>query len=223
MNNLKNCFDFELDSSINMIDLGCGNGYFINNFISYIKPIVISSCIGIDPYIEWLSVADKQPNITNTLCISSKDFSNKQINYTHLLMKEMIHHIDNLTEFFCNIHKQLLYNGKIIIITRPVHTNYPFFNRINELWKIIQIPYEDIVNCIKKAGFNVNVEIKTLPINVTKKDWLTFIKNKTWSTFSMCTEKELNDGLYTLDIELDNNITFNEILIFIIATPINKN
>jgi len=224
MNCLKKLFKFHLYSlPIIIVDLGCGNGCFVNKFISYIKPMNnIETCIGVDPYIEWLNLASTQSNITKTICINANDFSNisqEKMNYSHLLMKEMIHHINNstLTSVFSGIYKQLNNNGRVIIITRPVETNYPFFERIHYFWKLTQTPYENIVLSMKEAGFDVLVEIATLPVIIEKKDWLSFIKNKTWSVFSMCSEEEMNDGISMLYTELDDSITFNETLIFIVG------
>ena len=70
---------------------------------------------------------------------------------------------------------------------------------------------------MKKAGFDVLVEIEKVPVTLKKADFLSFIKNKTWSVFSMCSEKEMNDGLSMLHTELEDNITFNETLIFIVG------
>lgn len=223
MKYLNKLFAFEeYSSSIRIVDLGCGNGSFVNKFISYINPLYIEDCIGVDPYAEWMTVTSAQSNIKKTMCIGAYDFSKipaQQMNYSHLLMKEMIHHIDssNLSDIFYGIYEQLCENGKVIIITRPVETNYPFFERIHQFWKITQPPYKNVVLAMKEAGFDVHVEIATLPVTVPKNDWLSFIKNKTWSVFSMCSEKEMNDGLYILNNELLDDVSFDETLIFIVG------
>jgi 2-polyprenyl-3-methyl-5-hydroxy-6-metoxy-1,4-benzoquinol methylase len=224
MNYLNKLFAFNLFSlPIRIVDLGCGNGCFVNKFISHIQSMNnIEECIGIDPYIEWLNVAHEQSNITKTICINANDFSkmpSNEMNYSHLLMKEMIHHVDNntLPNIFLGIYEQLNNNGRVVIITRPTETNYPFFERIHHLWKLTQTPYENVVLCMKEVGFDVIVEIATLPVTVKKEEWISFIKNKTWSVFSMCSEQELNDGLYMLQTELEDNINFNETLIFIVG------
>jgi hypothetical protein len=69
---------------------------------------------------------------------------------------------------------------------------------------------------MKEVGFDVSVEIATLPITLQKQEWLSFIKNKTWSVFSMCSEQEMNNGLSALHTELEDSIAFDETLIFIV-------
>jgi hypothetical protein len=224
INCLINHFSFQLNSPIRIVDLGCGNGYYINKFVSHIRGLYqVKESIGVDPYIEWLSVAKTQPNITQTMCVNANEFSKmSEMNYSHLLMKEMIHHIDvsRLPDLFNGIYKQLDDNGRVVLITRPVETNYPFFERIHHLWKLTQTPYEVVVSNMKQAGFDVQVKIELLSVNVEKEDWLSFIKNKTWSVFSMCTEEEMLDGLNTLNKKLEDTFTFNETLIFIVGHKI---
>ena len=224
MNCLNTAFAFQLYSlPIRIVDLGCGNGCFVNKFVSHITPMNnIEECIGVDPYMEWLNVASTQCNITKTICKNANDFSTmspQEMNYSHLSMKEMVHHVDNaiLPSVFCGIYKQINNNGRVVIITRPVETSYPFFDRIHHFWKLTQTPYENIVLSMKEAGFDVSVEIATFPVTLQKREWLSFIKNKTWSVFSMCSEQEMNDGLSMLHTELEDSITFNETLIFIVG------
>jgi ubiquinone/menaquinone biosynthesis C-methylase UbiE len=221
---LNKMFAFQLYSlPVRIVDLGCGNGCFVNKFVSKFKPLNnIEACIGVDPYIKWLNVASTQCNITKTICMNANDFSTmppQEINYSHLLIKEMIHHIDNSTlpNVFCGIYEQLNNNGRVVIITRPVETNYPFFERIHHFWKLSQTPYENVVLSMKEVGFEVTVEIATLPITLQKWEWLSFIKNKTWSVFSMCSEQEMNNGLFELNKEFEESITFDETLIFIVG------
>jgi hypothetical protein len=156
------------------------------------------------------------------MCINANDFSRispEEMNYSHLLMKEMIHHIDIsiLSNVFSGIYQQLNKDGRVVIISRPVETNYPFFERIHHFWKLTQTPYENVVLSMKESGFDVSIEITTLPVTLEKAEWLSFIKNKTWSVFSMCSEQEMIDGLSILDAELEDNISFNEKLIFIVG------
>jgi len=215
-----------------MVDLGCGNGCFANKFTAHIAPTYqIQSCICVDPYPEWLNgwgastYADNNSHITKTLCMNAFDFSQmpqQQMNYSHLLMKEMIHHLDESTllQFFNGIIDQLdeQQDGTVVIITRPNETNYPFFERIHELWKSTQIPYENVVVHMKNAGFDVSVEMATLPVTLQKQEWISFIEKKTWSVFSMCSEEEMVNGLNQLQNDLDGGtISFLETLIFIVG------
>jgi hypothetical protein len=194
INCLKKYFSFQLYSlPIRMVDLGCGNGLFVNNFISQIKSLYrIKECIWVDPYVEWLSVAKTQPNITQTMCVNANEFSKmSDMNYSHLLMKEMIHHIDisTLPDVFNGIYKQLDEQGRVVIITRPVETNYPFFDKIHHLWKLTQTPYEDVVSSMNQAGFDVQVKIESLPITVQKKIGYHLLKIKL-GVYSVCVQKK---------------------------------
>jgi len=205
---------------IRLVDLGCGNGRFIDHFVSHSVDSIFEACIGVDPYTECLVVASTQPNITQTMCMSATEFSKQvELRYSHILMKEMVHHLDvsMLHRVFEGIYAQLDDHGRVVVVTRPVETQYPFFDRIHHHWKTTQTPYEEVVSSMKEAGFAVWVETVTRPITIPKEDWLSFIENQTWSTFSMCSEQEMIDGLSLLRTELDDTVTFDETLIFIMG------
>jgi 2-polyprenyl-3-methyl-5-hydroxy-6-metoxy-1,4-benzoquinol methylase len=220
---LERLFAFQETPTIRMVDLGCGNGCFTNRFMSYIaRKNTIQSCTCVDPYIEWLDVASTHRNITKILCMNANEFfkmPQQKMNYSHLLMKEMVHHMDTLSGVFSAVYQQLDDNGRVVVITRPKETNYPFFQRIHDLWKSTQIPYEDVVVHMKESGFDVSVEMITLPITLRKQEWISFIEKKTWSVFSMCSEEEMDDGLFRLQADLGDSdtITFLETLIFIVG------
>ena len=48
---------------------------------------------------------------------------------------------------FSGIYQQLNKNGKVVIISRPVQTNYPFL----KVFIVFGIPYENVVLCMKEA------------------------------------------------------------------------
>lgn len=105
--------------------------------------------------------ASKQCNIRKTVCINANDFSK-------IPPEKMIHHIDNseLLNVFSVIYQQLNKNGKVVIISLPVQTNYPFL----KVFIVFGIPYENVILCMQESGFNVSVEIKTLPVTLQKLD-----------------------------------------------------
>ena len=47
---------------------------------------------------------------------------------------------------------------------------------------------------MEEANLHVEVHEAGLPVEVAKSAWLAFIRNKTWSEFSMCTDEEMTQG-----------------------------
>ena len=63
-----------------------------------------------------------------------------------------------------------------------------------------------MVAAMEDANLQVYVHVAELPVVVTKTAWLSFIRNKTWSEFSMCTEEEMRQGNITYYIDDRTNV-----------------
>lgn len=209
-----------------LVDCGCGNGRFTNSLVDLIESETLMSvcCVGVDAYPEMLAVSETQRNIHRTLCLDAFTFASLSpdiMRYSHIIMKEMIHHLcasnDDLSSYFKNIHGQLEATGTVVIITRPVETDYPFFERIKQIWRTTQPPYDGVAEAMETAGFIVSVQTVELPVKVSKSAWMAFIRNKTWSEFSMCSEAEMEVGLGQLEERFRDQceVQFNERIIFI--------
>lgn len=212
-----------------LVDMGIGNGRFTNSLVDMIqseaqRPVC---CVGVDPYPEMLNVAASQPHIRRTLCLDAFAFASLPpdvINYSHIIMKEMIHHLcaatHDLSPYFENIRGQLDDSGRVVVVTRPVDTDYPFFERIHQIWRTTQPPHETVVTAMEAARLTVTVYKAQLPVRVSTAAWLAFIRNKTWSEFSMCSEGEMAVGLGQLEERFrgQDEIEFNERIIFVTGT-----
>ena len=228
MGKLQNHFNFSSKKrygtpNINLfVDLGCGNGRFTNSFVDLLaRASVDVSCIGVDPSSELLNVAVQQPRITQTICMNAAKFSSLEISYSNLLMKEMVHHLpdSDMITVFRGLHRQLQTLGNVVIITRPVETEYPFFERIKQIWRTTQPPHDHVVTAMEAAGFDVHVDVGTFPVLVSKAAWLSFIRNKTWSEFSMCSNEEMDNGLQDLEATFRDfsELKFDETVIFVVG------
>ena len=51
-----------------------------------------------------------------------------------------------------------------------------------------------MVAAMEEARLHVDVHVAEFPVAVAKTAWLSFIRNKTWSEFSMCTDEEMTQG-----------------------------
>ena len=65
-----------------------------------------------------------------------------------------------------------------------------------------------MVAAMEDANLQVDVHVAEFPVVVTKTAWLSFIRNKTWSEFSMCTEEEMRQGTTITYIDNDRTNVF---------------
>ena len=143
-----------------------------------------------------------------------------------VLLKEVVHHIPAVEwgQLFGGLYRQLAVGGVVLIITRPQEVEYPLFPRAVEIWKEQQPPAEPYCEALTQAGFSVQVNINSYRVQLPKTAWLEMVANKFWSTFSMCTDQELFEGLNFLRTRhaKDDYLVFNDNLVFIVATKLER-
>lgn len=139
-----------------------------------------------------------------------------------VLLKEVIHHIPQpqWSPLFRGLHHQLAPGGVVVIITRPQEVEYPLFARAAEIWKQQQPPAQPYAEALVEAGFNVSTNLASYPVQIKMAAWLGMVRNKFWSTFSLCSEQELAEGVAALEERhaAEETLRFNDNLIFITAT-----
>ena len=211
---------------VKLADVGGGTG----NFTAALgKALSLDSERGesilcVDPFEEMLKNAYDHAPLVEPVLMGAVEFARTEQTLSCILLKEVIHHIpsNEWDTLFNGFFKQLVVGGVIIIITRPQEVEYPLFPRAAEIWKEHQEPAEPYCEALRKAGFDVRIEINSYLINLQKNIWINMVSNKFWSTFSHCTDEELNEGLEFLEAkhEGDNVLTFNDNLVFIVASKL---
>jgi len=146
--------------------------------------------------------------------------------YNYILLKELVHHIapEDMTPMFTGIRQQLLDGGIALTITRPQEVDYPLFHRAREIWKDNQPSLDLLVSSMQAAGLQVEVHEKLFPVKMAKSAWLSMVTNKFWSTFSLCSQEELDAGIVELEKQYTGieELTFQDKLLFITAKKISE-
>jgi len=229
-NEIMNNFDFKLwrGSQIKFVDLGCGNGASTARVLASLnarnetRPVNV---LCVDPHISSVnceSLHQAFPSSVKAEFLSSNaaTFSAlKGQKYTHILLKEMVHHCTDHDQLFKGIFEQLEPEGKMLVVTRPVETDYPFFPRLREIWSKSQPPIELFENSVRNAGFSHQVT-KELVYNFTvdKNDVISWIRSRCWSEFSSLTQEEMDIGCDHLNRTMSQTITFYDKTLHITAT-----
>ena len=213
--------------SIRLVDLGCGTGVASARILASLKQrneIRPISVLCVDPnsvkLINRESLRRAFPcAVVETLSMSSGTFARLNGTFSHILLKEVVHHcVDHLDEFR-GIHSQLEPGGKMVIVTRPVEIDYPFFPRLKEIWRSSQAPISLFEEAVRVAGFaHQETSEHVFQFTVTKQEIIDWIQSRCWSEFSKLTPTEMAAGLDHLEHSYSNLITFNDRLLFLTAT-----
>lgn len=206
----------EIKSSDNFVDLGCGTGLIartISEQINLINPIV---CVDIsEKMLEEISSDCKyKPVVMDVI-----KFSSKPGKYDKILVKGMIHHINNKKVFLSNLFDRLNLDGILLIVMHPPTLKHPLFNAALKRYEDLQPHYDSIIHILNNVGFKTNLNFINLPISINKIDYIDMITNNYMSFLSSFERKEIEIGINEINQKYSNctNLNFEEILVFITA------
>ena len=206
------------DNIIKIVDLGGGMGDFCVDLRNQLDKRYSFLCV--DPSSDLINEAKR--NGIDSIIADALEFSLLDNKYDILFLKEMIHHIpiQSLTTVFQNIHKQLHPSGSIMILTRPVDTDFPFFDKVRQIWKTTQPPASVFMSSLIESDYVTTLYEREYKVVMSKQHWYQFIRNRSFSEFSLCSDDDLEAGIIELEQKYHDTDTlhFSDKLIFIIAT-----
>lgn len=207
----------ELTRNDRFVDLGGGSGLIAEMVYQRVKPENPVLCA--DPCEEMLKDA-KERNGVNILKADDILFStNDEIVYNKLLIKEAIHHFKDRMRTFKNLYHQLKDGGRVLLITRPQKTDFPFFEKGHDAFKESQPPENMIIDQMKNAGFEVTRYIYPFLITMSKIRWFYMLKNRFMSHLYQISDSELENGIKELEEKFfrQETLRFNDNLLFIVG------
>jgi 2-polyprenyl-3-methyl-5-hydroxy-6-metoxy-1,4-benzoquinol methylase len=146
-----------------------------------------------------------------------------QVRFNRILIKEAIHHVSGVRDFFKSLYHCLQPNGKVIIVTRPQHILYPIPTKAKTIWTATQPSVSVYTDALNECGLDsVNVYTHEFPVQVSKTAWIKMIQTRTWSVLSEAyfSDEELNKAIQEIDQTHGETIQFTDRLIFIVGTRV---
>lgn len=92
---------------------------------------------------------------------------------------------------YAGLYQQLLPGGCALTITRPQDVDYPLFDRARQIWREHQPHHLVFTAAMEATGFSVEVQAHDYVAVMPKQRWLGMMRSRFWSTFSYCTDEEL--------------------------------
>ena len=206
-----------LQSGDSFADLGCGTGNYTHKLVKSFSG-ELSQVLGVDFSQSMLSQLKKRDQGYLTICSGLEEFVNMSSDkFDKVLLKEVIHHLDNPKLFYQKLKNCLKPNGQILIVTRPQKIEFPFFNKALEKFSKGQTSQSLILEQLNSTGLETNVEVKKIVIKIKKNRLFKMIENRFMSTFHEFSDQELNEGLKDLEKKYKNQeeISFFDKLLFI--------
>lgn len=207
--------DLQFSSDDILADIGGGTGSFTSRLISEGS---FDKAYCIEPSEPMCDEASKLPNI-KALCYDAHVFLDQTIPFTKMLLKEVIHHISDREIFWHKTYNALPIGGKVLIITRPQHIAFPFFDAAKEVFARNQPPHERIENELRQSGFTIRTTSRNHTFTLTKASWYEMLRHRFMSDLSHFSDKEIENGILEIESRYQSEtIDIIDHLIFITAT-----
>lgn len=211
------------DEEAEVVDLGGGTGNFTQALAEAAR--VRRRVLCVDAFAEMLEKARVHPRVEPMLldAVAFAQLPAEQLGgqYSHVLLKELVHHIpgDQIPALYAGLFSQLMPGGCAVTITRPQEVDYPLFRRAHEIWKEHQPHHSLFTAAMEAAGFEVEVHAHEYRAELAKATWLGMMRDKFWSTFSHCTQQELEEGIAEVDRQYagQDTVHFTDRLLFLVA------
>ncbi|MDD5717864.1 MAG: class I SAM-dependent methyltransferase [Sulfuricurvum sp.] len=207
--------DLDLTAQDILVDIGGGTGTFTSRLKNEAQ---LQKAYCVEPSSAMCAEASHYPEIT-AICADAHHFLSTPVPYTKVLFKEVIHHIDAQETLWEHLLKQLPPEGKILIITRPQETHFPFFQSAKEAFARNQPPVEAIVAQLEMSGFTVTTTVRDHTFTLLKTNWYEMLRHRFMSDLGHFSDEEIEAGIDELNqIYHDDTIDICDHLIFITAS-----
>lgn len=180
------------------VDLGCGTGIYakkIQENISFQESII---CV--DMSNEMLAQIPVS-NTYKTIHMDAVEFSLQPIQYDKMLIKEMIHHLDeHARATLCRgIYAQIKAQGRLLILLLPPTIDYPLFDAAITYYEQHQPHYNTVIHALEHAGFVVELRWIEYPLAIERSLYFKMVSQRYMSLLSMFSDEELVAGLQAME------------------------
>jgi len=182
----------QLVPSDTLADIGCGTGMYSIDILKQVK--LENPVIGVDPYREMLEQIPAEslivPIVEDALAFSRRDGA-----YNKVLVKETIHHVADIPEFFANIYRSLPPRGIMLLVHVPPNVQYPLFEAALARCLNWHADPNVLVDQLEVAGFDVERDTLDYQHALPKEHYFDMVRNRYMSVLTSFSDHELQAGL----------------------------
>ena len=207
----------DLGEDDRLVDLGAGTGMYSVDILEQVP--LRNPVIAVEPFEEMLQNIPESPRI-EPLVQDAVAFAREPREYSKVLMKEMIHHIDDRGELFSNLRDHLVGDGRMLLVHVPPRLDYPLFERALDRCKTWHADPDELVEILGKAGFKVEREALDYPHALPKDHYFRMVRGQYMSVLTSFSAEEIEEGLAEMASTYADRETleFNDHFDYILAT-----
>ena len=203
----------KLDTSSQILDIGCGRAKIIGSLSSKLK--LRDRPIGID----LVSHKDKDKRVDFKKIDATSFFLTNKKKCDLILLKQTIHllKMSEINTLLIKMKKSLKPNGKILIFTLEPHKNeIPNFTLMKiRLLKSLKRD-EKILKFISKLYPKRIMKYFSYKVKISKKKYISMISKKFISTLLNLNKEQIVTGINEINLKYKKDLNFNDKLVCII-------
>ena len=203
----------KLDTSSQILDIGCGRAKIIGSLSSKLK--LRDRPIGID----LVSHKDKDKRVDFKKIDATSFFLTNKKKFDLILLKQTIHllKMSEIKTLLVKMKKSLKPNGKILIFTLEPHKNeIPNFTLMKiRLLKSLKRD-EKILKFISKLYPKRIMKYFSYKVKISKKKYISMISKKFISTLLNLNKEQIVTGINEINLKYKKDLNFNDKLVCII-------
>ena len=203
----------KLDTSSQILDIGCGRAKIIGSLSSKLK--LRDRPIGID----LVSHKDKDKRVDFKKIDATSFFLTNKKKFDLILLKQTIHllKMSEIKTLLIKMKKSLKPNGKILIFTLKPHQNeIPNFKLMRiRLLKSLKRD-EKILKFISKLYPKRIMKYFSYKVKISKKKYISMISKKFISTLLNLNKEQIVTGINEINLKYKKDLNFNDKLVCII-------
>ncbi|MFI1935347.1 class I SAM-dependent methyltransferase [Streptomyces sp. NPDC020330] len=180
-------------------DIGCGSGLYARSMAEHARTVL---CV--DPSAKMLARLPATPSFVPVRA-SIEDLATGSVQLPHsgrldgVLAKDVIHHARDVPTALRTLAGLLAPGGRLVLVTWPLHIDYPLFDKAVEQHEQAYIDPEDMRSVLAGCGLEAEVTCERYPLSIAKEQWMAWVANRFMSLLCTFDDGELSEGLREID------------------------
>ena len=188
-------------------DVGGGTGLYARRIRDCVQPD--APILVVDPSEGMLKSLGDEPGICAIRASADVFAQDRKTSVDRILLKEVVHHFDDLDTTLNALSATLLSEGRMLVIMLPPTIDYPLFEGALKRYEELQPHYNEVVASMQRAGLAVSTEQRTINYEVPKARYLEMTRRRYMSVLSEFDDEQLAAGV----AEMAQNITADPIVV----------
>lgn len=178
-------------------DIGSGTGLFLKGLLPDVDPARPILCL--DPSRAMLTQLPDDDRL-RPVCASAEDIAAGRVDLPYdeldaILMKEAIHHVEDIPATLRGLADRLAPGGRLLVITLPPRLDYPLFDAALDRFAARQPEPADIARAMSDARLSVEQSQREFEATVEPGHYRELVGKRWMSVLATFSDEELAAGL----------------------------